>query len=109
MVTGFLHPLNIFILGLGAGFLIPLLYRLGSIWVAAVFVFSLAAMTLISGHAVLGLYQDAAPIEILTGGANPPYAINLRMGFGEGVFAFCINVTALFGAVYIVRERYGVL
>ena len=51
MVTGLLHPLNIFILGLGAGFMISLFYRLGSTWVAAVFVLSLAAMTLISGHA----------------------------------------------------------
>ena len=109
MVTGLLHPLNIFILGLGAGFLIPLFYRLGSTWVAAVFVLSLAAMTLISGHAVLTLLQGAAPIEILTGGAKPPYAINLRMGIGESIVAFCLNLTALIGAVYVVREKYGVL
>ena len=88
MVTGLLHPLNIFILGLGAGFMIPLFYRLGSTWVAAVFVLSLAAMTLISGHAVMTLLQGAAPIEILTGGSKPPYAINLRMGLSEGMFAF---------------------
>ena len=109
MVTGLLHPLNIFILGLGAGFLIPLFYRLGSTWVAAVFVLSLAAMTLISGHAVFTLLQGAAPIEILTGGAKPPYAINLRMGIGESIVAFCLNLTALVGAVYVVREKYGVL
>ena len=30
MVASLLHPLNIFIVGLGGGFLIPLLYRLGS-------------------------------------------------------------------------------
>jgi len=109
MVTGLLHPLNIFILGLGAGFLIPLLYRLGSAWVAAVFVLSLMAMTLISGHAALTLLPGAAPIEILTGGTKPPYAINLRMGLGESIVAFCVNLTALFGAVYVVREKYGVL
>jgi formate hydrogenlyase subunit 3/multisubunit Na+/H+ antiporter MnhD subunit len=109
MVAGLLHPLNIFILGLAAGFLIPLFYRLGSSWVTAVFVFSLMAMTLISGHAVLTLLHDAPPIEILTGGAKPPYAINLRMGLGESIVAFCVNLTALFGALYVVRERYGVL
>ena len=109
MVTGLFHPLNIFILGLGAGFLIPLFYRLGSTWVAAVFVLSLAAMTLISGHAVMTLLQGAAPIEILTGGSKPPYAINLRMGLSEGMVAFCVNLTALFGAAYVVREKYSVL
>lgn len=109
MVTGLLHPLNIFILGLGAGFLIPLFYRLGSSWVTAVFVLSLVAMTLISGHAAWTLLHGAAPIEILTGGTKPPYAINLRMGLGESIVAFCVNLTALIGAVYIIREKYGVL
>jgi formate hydrogenlyase subunit 3/multisubunit Na+/H+ antiporter MnhD subunit len=109
MVTGLLHPLNIFIVGLGAGFLIPLFYRLGNTWVAAVFVLSLAAMTLISGHAVLTLLRGAAPIEILTGGSRPPYAINLRMGLSEGMVALCVNLTALFGAAYVAREKYGVL
>src|SRR5262245_51369177 len=109
MVSGLLHPLNIFILGLGAGFLIPLFYRLGTSWVAAVFILSLAAMTLISGHAALMLLEGAAPIEILTGGTEPPYAINLRVGLGEGIVAFCVNLTALFGAVYVAREKYGVL
>src|SRR5262245_36737642 len=109
MVSGLLHPLNIFILGLGAGFLIPLFHRLGSFWVTAVLVLSLAAMTLISGHAVWMLLQGAAPIEILTGGTEPPYAINLRMGLGESIVAFCVNLTALFGVVYVAREKYGVL
>ena len=109
MVASLLHPLNIFILGLGAGFLIPLFDRLGKFWVAAVFVLSLAAMTLISGYAVFTLLQEAAPIEILTGGTKPPYAINLRMGLTESIFAFCVNLIALLGATYVARERYGVL
>jgi formate hydrogenlyase subunit 3/multisubunit Na+/H+ antiporter MnhD subunit len=109
MVTGLLHPLNIFILGLGAGFLLPLFYRLGSTCVAGVFVLSLMAMTLISGHAAIALLQGAVPIDILTGGTEPPYAINLRMGIGEGIVAFFVNLTALIGAVYVIREKYGVL
>jgi formate hydrogenlyase subunit 3/multisubunit Na+/H+ antiporter MnhD subunit len=109
MVAGLLHPLNIFIVGLGAGFLIPLFDRLGKSWVTAVFIFALAAMTLISGYAVLTLLQGAEPIEILTGGAKPPYAINLRMGPGESIFALCVNLIALLGATYVAREKYGVL
>jgi formate hydrogenlyase subunit 3/multisubunit Na+/H+ antiporter MnhD subunit len=109
MVAGLLHPLNIFIVGLGAGFLIPLVDRLGKSWGTGVFVLALAAMTVISGYAVLTLLQGAAPIEILTGGTNPPYAINLRMGLGESLFALCVNLIALLGATYVAREKYGVL
>src|SRR5215471_16208432 len=109
MVENLLHPLNIFIVGLGGGFLIPLFYRLGRSWTATGFIFGLAAMTLISGHALFVLLKGAAPIEILTGGANPPYGINLRVGLAEAIFAFSINLVALFGTGYVVREKYGTL
>jgi formate hydrogenlyase subunit 3/multisubunit Na+/H+ antiporter MnhD subunit len=109
MVESLLHPLNIFIVGLGGGFLIPLFYRLDRSWAAAAFILALAAMTLISGHALFVLLNGAAPIEILTGGAKPPYAINLRMGLAEGIFAFSVNLVALFGTGYVAREKYGTL
>jgi formate hydrogenlyase subunit 3/multisubunit Na+/H+ antiporter MnhD subunit len=109
MVESLLHPLNIFIVGLGGGFLIPLFYRLGKSWTAGAFVLALAAMTVISGYALLILLNGAAPIEILTGGAKPPYAINLRVGLAESMVAFSVNLVALFGAAYVVRERYGTL
>ena len=109
MVEGLLHPLNIFIVGLGGAFLIPLLYRLGGNVVAAALTIALAAMTVISGAALVALVQGAAPIEILTGGAKPPIAINLRLGLPEAVFAFSVNLVALFGAAYIAREKYGIV
>src|SRR5262245_51670123 len=109
MVDSLFHPLNIFIVGLGGGFLIPLFFRLGKTWVSAVFVLALAAMTFISGYALVQLLHGAAPIEILTGGARPPYAINLRMGVTEGVVVFSVNLIALFGAGYFVREKYGTM
>ena len=59
MVEGLLHPLNIFIVGLGGAFLIPILYRLGAHAVALALVLALAAMTLISGVALLRLAQGA--------------------------------------------------
>ena len=55
MVSSLLHPLHIFTVGLGGGFLIPLLYRLGKIWVATAFILSLVAMTLISGFCLHSL------------------------------------------------------
>ena len=87
MVASLLHPLNIFIVGLGGGFLIPLLNRLGQVWVSAAFVFALVGMTLISGVALFGFMAGAPPIEILTGGSTPPYSINLRLGLAESIFA----------------------
>ena len=109
MVEGLLHPLNIFIVGLGGAFLIPLLYRIGGNAVAAALIFALAAMTVISGAALVALAQGAPPIDILTGGAKPPIAINLRLGLPEAVFAFSVNLVALFGAAYIAREKYGIV
>ncbi len=64
-------------------------------------------MTLISGVALLRLAQGAAPIEILTGGATPPISINLRLGLPEAIFAFSVNLVALFGVAYVVREKYA--
>ena len=46
MVEGLLQPLNIFLLGLGGGFLIPLLHRLSKRLPAMAFWVSLAGMTL---------------------------------------------------------------
>ncbi|NWG22874.1 MAG: proton-conducting membrane transporter [Pseudorhodoplanes sp.] len=109
MVDALLHPLNIFIIGLGGAFLIPLLYRLGRAAIAAGVVLALAAMTLLSGVALWRLSHGAAPIEILTGGARPPLAINLRLGLPEAIFAFGVNLFALLGVPYILREKYGTI
>lgn len=107
MVGSLLHPLNIFIVGLGGAFLIPLLNRLGSQWVASAFIFVLVAMTLISGISLIEILYGSPPIDILTGGSKPPYAINLRAGLDEAVFAFSVNLVGLIGAYYFVREKYG--
>lgn len=109
MVGSLLHPLNIFILGLGGGFLIPLLNRLGKTWVVAGFIAALAAMTLISAFCAVRLFYGAEPIEILTGGSTPPYSINLRMGLAEAFAATSVNLIGLLGALYFVREKYAVM
>ena len=109
MVASLLHPLNIYIVGLGVGFLIPLFYRFGKPWAGVVFVAALTAMIIISGYTLLYLLQGGAPIEILTAGAKPPFAINLRIGLAESIFVFGVNLIAIIGACYFVRENYGVL
>jgi formate hydrogenlyase subunit 3/multisubunit Na+/H+ antiporter MnhD subunit len=109
MVGSLLHPLNIFILGVGVGFLIPLLNRLGKSWVVAAFILALVAMTLISAVCAIHLFYGAQPIEILTGGSTPPYSINLRMGLAEVLAATSINLIGFLGAFYFVREKYAVM
>ncbi len=109
MVASLFHPLNIFFLGLSGGFLIPLLDRLGKIWVPIVFVLALAGMTLISGVSLLKFMAGAPPIEILTGGSTPPYSINLRLGMTESAFSFGVSLVTLLGAVYFVRAKYAVM
>jgi formate hydrogenlyase subunit 3/multisubunit Na+/H+ antiporter MnhD subunit len=109
MVATLFHPLNIFVLGLGGGFLIPLLNRFGNVWVQVAFVFALTGMTLISGISLFKLWAGALPIEIVTGGSAPPYSINLRLGMAESVFSFGVNLVALLGSVYFVRAKYAVM
>jgi formate hydrogenlyase subunit 3/multisubunit Na+/H+ antiporter MnhD subunit len=109
MVASLFHPLNIFIIGLGCGFLIPMLSRLGKAWASAAFLFALIGMTLISGVALFGFITGAMPIEILTGGSTPPYAINLRLGMAESIFCLGVNLIALLGASYFMRAKYAVM
>jgi formate hydrogenlyase subunit 3/multisubunit Na+/H+ antiporter MnhD subunit len=109
VVASLFHPLNIFILGLSGGFLIPLLSRLGKNWVSAAVVLALAGMTLISGVSLFKFIDGAPPIEVLTGGSTPPYSINLRFGMAESVFSLGVNLVALLGVGYFVRANYAVM
>ena len=76
---------------------------------SVVFVLALMGMTLISGVSLFKFMAGALPIEILTGGATPPYSINLRVGLAESLFSVGVNLVALLGAVYFVREKYSVM
>lgn len=101
MVGSLFHPLNIFIAGLGGGFAIPLLYRLGKPWLHGGFIAALCAIALISGVSFFGLLHGDPAIEMLTAGALPPLSINLRFGLWEGFFAFGVNLVALLGALHL--------
>ena len=65
------HPLNIFLLGLGGGFVIPLLYRLGKGWLHAGFFIALGGICAVSGVSLLQLLQGSPTIEVLTAGTPP--------------------------------------
>ncbi|MGH6761994.1 MAG: complex I subunit 5 family protein [Phyllobacterium sp.] len=112
MVEGLLQPLNIFILGLGGGFLIPLLYRIGKPLPPIGFLVALIGMTAISAASFWSLLNGAPAFEILTSGTLPPLSINLRLGLPEGFFAFSVNLVALLGAWHFwgrLRESYAAM
>ena len=112
MVASLFHPLNIFLLGLGGGFVIPLLYRLGKPWLHAGFWLALAGIVAVSGVSLVEVYRSGAPIEVLTSGFAPPLSINLRFGLQEGFFAVSVGLVALLGALHLwdrLKGNYGAL
>jgi len=112
MVAAAFHPLGIFLFGLGGGFALPLLYRLGKGWLAGGFFLALGGIVLASGAGLLRLLAGEPAIEVLTAGAMPPVSINLRLGLWEAFFAVSVNVTALLGAWRLwerLRGSYGAL
>jgi len=93
-----LQPLGIYIVALGAGFLIPLFCRAHRTSGILVFFAALAAMTFIAGINLLAITSGAPAIDIETAGIKPPFSINLRFGLLEGGFVLAVNTIALLGA-----------
>lgn len=104
MVGALLDPLNIYIIALGAGFLLPLLARMKFGFVDDLFLICLAAMAAIATVGYLDLSHGAAARDIYTAGIEPPFSINLRYGLYEAFFVLAVNVTGLLGGWYL-RER----
>lgn len=94
LLSGLFQPMGIFLFGIGGGFLIPILHRLGKPWLHGGFALFLLGLTLSSLVPLLVVLRDGVPLEILTAGATPPLAINLRFGLAEGAVAASVNVVA---------------
>jgi len=112
MVEALFQPLNIFLLGLGGGFLIPLLYRIAKPLPALAFITALCGIAAVSGVNFWALRNGQPAIEVYTAGATPPISINLRFGAWEGFFTFCVNIAALLGAWQLwprLRDSYAAL
>lgn len=112
MVEALLQPLNIFLLGLGGGFLIPLLYKIAKPLPAKALLVALVGIASISGANLWALHNGHPTIEVLTAGSTPPFSINLRFGLWEGIFTFSVNVAALLCAWHLwprLRDSYAAL
>ncbi len=92
------HPLGIYVLALGAGFLIPLFDRAHRGSAVLVFLAALAGMVAIAGMNLLAIVNGAPSIDIETAGIAPPFSINLRFGLFEGGFVLAVNTAALLAA-----------
>ena len=90
MVDSLLQPLGLFVIALGAAFLIPLFFRASRILATLVFLATLAGMTVIAAWNLLALLKGAPAMEILTAGVAPPFSINLRFGLSEGGFVIAV-------------------
>ena len=92
------HPLGIYVIALGAGFLVPLFDRAHRGSAILVFLAALAAMVAIAGLNLLAIINGAPSIDIETAGIAPPFSINLRFGLFEGGFVLAVNLAALLAA-----------
>ena len=93
-----LHPLGIYVIALGVGFLVPLFDRAHRGSAVLVFLGALAAMVAIAGVNLFAIINGAPSIDIETAGIAPPFSINLRFGLFEGGFVLAINSIALLAA-----------
>ena len=95
-----LQPLGIYVIALGAGFLVPLFDRAHRGSAILLFLVALAGMVAIAGINLLAILNGAAAIDIETAGIAPPFSINLRFGLFEGGVVLAVNSIALLGALH---------
>jgi formate hydrogenlyase subunit 3/multisubunit Na+/H+ antiporter MnhD subunit len=93
-----LQPLGIYVIALGAGFLIPLFDRAHRGSAILVFLAALACMAGIAAVNLLAIINGAPAIDIETAGIAPPFSINLRFGLFEGGVVLAVNSVALLAA-----------
>ncbi len=89
-------------LGLGAAFLVGLL---PDRWREQAYMVTLTALALMSWISANWLWafsvNGMAPVEVITAGTQPPFAINFRIGMAEAALALLTSLTGLFSALYM--------
>jgi formate hydrogenlyase subunit 3/multisubunit Na+/H+ antiporter MnhD subunit len=95
-------PMLIIASALGTAFLLGLLR---DEWRSAAYAVTLGGLTFTSLLAASWLWafavDGAAPVEILTAGAKPPFAISLRMALPEAVLILLVTLTGLLSTLYL--------
>jgi len=93
--------------GLGAAFLLGVLPEK---WRNSAYIVTLVAFVFMSWIAGSWLWafavNGAAPVEIITAGTQPPFAINLHIGLAEAALALLVTLSGLGSAIYMKDTLY---
>lgn len=100
-----LSPIFFIATALGAAFLLGLLGPRRPFAAWAISLATLGFMAWLATSWLLALVTgQTAPAEVLTAGAPPPFAINLRLGLPEAALILVVNLTGLLSALYLKHE-----
>ncbi len=99
------NPIYIIAILLGSAFLIGLFQKKekGLAGILSVLALAFAVFVSVSWFIHFTSGQQEV-LQIFTGGARPPFAINLQMGLEESLFTMVINVLGLLGFIYLYRD-----
>jgi len=96
------NALFILAAALAAAFLLGFIKEERRTLAYAITLAALAFMTWVSASWLGAFVCDQAPaMEIFTAGAEPPFAINLRMALPEAALTLLVNLTGLLSAIYL--------
>jgi len=98
------NPIYIFILALGAGFLLALFDKVHRKVSMIIFYAVLAAMTAISAQWLVALIGGAETEMIYTAGFKPPFSINLQMGIEEAFFTLAVNALGFLAGLFMIKK-----
>ncbi|MCG6967003.1 MAG: hypothetical protein LJE59_10850 [Chromatiaceae bacterium] len=101
MVEALGNPLNLIIVALGVGFLLPLIERSSPALSRGLFNLTIIYQAVLPLLWLLWLVNGAAAQQIQTAGIAPPFSINLRLGLEEAFFVAGVNLASLLGAWYL--------
>ena len=98
----FTNPLLIIVVALAAAFLLGLLSPQRRTTAYTVTLAALACMAWVSARWLWAFtLEGVGPVEVLTAGTEPPFAINLRMGLPEAALTLLVNLTGLLSAIHL--------
>lgn len=107
MVEALSNPLNLVIVALGFGFLLPLIDRSSPGLARGLFKLTLFYQAALPILWLFWLVNGAPTQEIQTAGISPPFSINLRLGLEEAFFVAGVNLASLLGAWYLTNLFRG--
>ena len=98
-------PILLLVVPLAVAFSLPLVDKIGRWASRGLHILTLAFMAVVTGQWWLALYQGHKAAQIITGGWNPPWGINLRLGLNEASLVFLAASTGIASAIYLIKRE----